>query len=197
MILAFKLLSISLVASLLLAGCGGKKEEPPVIQEPAKADQSDVDALKSESSKMKDQLNSLVSKTDSLKSENEALKQQTANLTAQAEELKAQSAAYLKQIQSSNSALESQIQSLKSKYESVKEKLPESIVEPIEAKLPELDLSMSNLKSIANSYSPETVEQLETLQKKYAKELEIAKTVTDEILKLMGKGSLQELIPKF
>lgn len=196
-----KALSISLIAALFSVGCSQKKEEPPVIQEAPKADQAEVDALKSESSEMKSQLNKLTSsfqkETDSLKSENEALKQQTAALQAQTEELKAQSASLLSQIKSSNTALEDQIASLKSKYESAKSKLPASIVEPIEAKLPELDLSMSKLKELANSYSPETMAQVEAFQVKYDKEIAAAKKITDEILALLGKGSLDQMMPKF
>ncbi|MBC2606448.1 hypothetical protein [Pelagicoccus albus] len=132
------------------------------------------------------------------KAEMEAkLEEEKAALKAEMEEkLAAETESLKKQFASNASALQSQYDSLKSKYDSIKDSLPEDVVSAVSAKLPELSSSIGNLQSLASKFSPSTLEQIEEFKTKYQSELTTAKSLADEILKLVGKGSVESLLPK-
>ncbi|MDQ8203541.1 hypothetical protein [Pelagicoccus sp. SDUM812003] len=191
---------LPLLAATLLFGCSNQEEEEAKTQAIADAaaqkavaesdakHEQDMAAMKAES---EGKLANLKSEMEDKLADEKAKMQEEmkAELAAQAEELKAQYAA-------SNRAIETQLESLTSKYESLKDKLPESAVTTFENKLPELQSSLGSLQSIVSNFNPSSLEQLKDLQTKYQKELAVAKQVADELLKLLGKSSLSELMPK-
>lgn len=214
-----KILSLTLASSLLLTACS-KKEEITEADVEAAASKAAQEAAAASDKKTDDKLAAMASdaesklaaskadaeaklasakadadaklaaaKADSEAKLNEAKAEMEAKLAAETKALK-------EQFQSSNAALKSQFESLKEKYESIKDKLPEDTVAQISAKLPELASSLGGLESIANKFSPGSLDQLKELQSKYETELGVAKKVADEILKLLGKGSLESMMPK-
>ncbi len=204
-----KILALALFSSAALVGCS-KKEEITEADVQAAADKAAQEAVAASEKKNDDKLAAAQAANDSklaqAKADSEAKLAQAkadsdAKLAEAKAEMKAQLAAETKslkeQFQSSNNALKTQYESLKEKYESIKDKLPEDTVAAISAKLPELASSLGSLESIANKFSPDSLEQLKELQTKYADELTVAKKVADEILKLLGKGSLESMLPKF
>lgn len=193
-----KILALTLAGSLALTGCS-KKEELTEADVQAAADKAAQEAVAASDKRNDDKLASAQAdanaKLASAKAEADA-KLEAAKAEMEAK-LAEQSKALKAQFESSNAALKTQFESLKDKYDSIKSKLPEATVEKISAKLPELASSLGNLEGIANKFSPSSLEQLKELQTKYESELAVAKKVADEVLKLLGKGSLESLIPKF
>lgn len=204
-----KIFALALAGSIALSGCS-KKEELTEADVQAAADKAAQQAVAASDKKTDDKLAAAqkdadaklasakadaaaklaAAQADSEAKLNEAKAEMEAKLATQTKALK-------EQFQSSNAALKSQFDSLKEKYESVKDKLPEATVQSISAKLPELASSLGNLESIANKFSPGSLDQLKELQTKYESELAVAKKLADEVLKLLGKGSLESMLPKF
>lgn len=197
-----KILSLTALSGLVLTGCS-KKEEITEADVQAAADKAATDAVAASEKKNDDKLAAMKAESEQkladakaemegkLADEKAALKKEMeAKLASQTQALKEQFAA-------SNSALKSQFNSLKEKYESVKSKLPEDTVKSVSAKLPELASSLGNLESITNKFNPSSLEQLNELKTKYESELAVAKKIADEVLKLLGKGSLESMLPKF
>ncbi len=193
-----KILALALLSSAALTGCS-KKEEITEADVQAAADKAAQEAVAASEQKNDSKLADAQAEAD--KKLAAAKAESDAKLAEAKTEMEAKLAAETKalkdQFESSNATLRSQYESLKEKYDSVKDKLPKDTAEKVSAKLPELASSLGNLESIANKFSPSSVEQFNEIKTKYADELEVAKNVADEILKLLGKGSLESMLPKF
>lgn len=197
-----KILTLTALSSLLFTACS-KKEEITEADVQAAADKAAQEAVAASEQKNDDKLAAMKAESDKkladAKAEMDAkLADEKAKLQAEMEaKLASETEALKKQFTASNEALRTQFESLKEKYESAKDKLPEDIVSQVSAKLPDLSSSLGSLESIANKFNPSSLEQLSELSAKYEKELAIAKNIADEILKLLGKGSLESMLPKF
>ncbi|EDY84122.1 hypothetical protein VDG1235_3752 [Verrucomicrobiia bacterium DG1235] len=210
-----KILSLALISSLVFSGCSKKEEAPQVTEADvqaaadAAAKEATDAAAASQAESEKKMEDKLASGLASIQKESDskladAKADMEAKMAAEKEKMKEEMAAKLaeetkalkNQFLASNASLKSQFDSLKEKYESVKDKLPDNVVETVSAKLPELASSLGNLESITSKFNPSSLEQLKELQTKYQSELALAKKVADEVLKLLGKGSLESMLPK-
>lgn len=197
-----KFLALALLSGAALSGCS-KKEEITEADVQAAADKAAQEAVAASEKKNDDKL--AAAQADAAAKLAAAKADSDKKLAAAQAEMKAEMEAKLaaetkvlkEQFASSNAALKSQFDSLKEKYNSIKDKLPEDTAAAVSAKLPELASSLGSLETIANKFSPSSVEQLNELKSKYETELAVAKKVADEILKLLGKGSLESMLPKF
>lgn len=193
-----KIFALALLSSAALTGCS-KKDELTEADVQAAADKAAQEAVAASDKKNDDKL--AAAKADAEAKIAAAKADSDAKLDAAKKEMEAKLASETKalkeQFQSSNAALKTQFDSLKEKYDSIKSKLPEDTVEKVSAKLPELASSLGSLETIADKFNPSSLEQLKELKTKYESELAIAKKVADEVLKLLGKGSLESMIPKF
>ena len=196
-----KTLSFTLFSSLLLTACSNK-EEITEADVQAAADKAAQEAVAASEKKNDDKLAAMQAESDKkiadAKAEMEGkLADEKAKLQKEMEaKLASETEALKKQFTSSNAALKKQFESLKEKYDSVKSKLPEDVVSQVSAKLPDLASSLGNLESITSKFNPSSLEQLKELQSKYSDELAVAKKLADEVLKLLGKGSLESMLPK-
>lgn len=195
-----KILALSIAAAALTA-CS-QKEEISEADVQAAADKAAKEAVAASEKQNEDKIAALQADSDKkiadAKAEMEGkLADEKAKLQQEMEaKLAQESEALKKQFTASNAALKSQFESLKEKYESAKDKLPEDIVSQVSAKLPELSSSLGNLEGLASKFNPTSLEQLSELKTKYEKELAVAKKIADEVLKLLGKGSLESMLPK-
>lgn len=208
-----KILTLALASSLVFAGCSKKDEiteaDVQAAADAAAQDAKDTAAANQAASdkKMEDKLASglasLKKESDSQLADAKAeMEAKLADEKAKMEEqmnakIEAESKALKEQFTASTAALKNQYESLKDKYNSVKDKLPEDTVQQISAKLPELASSIGSLESLTEKYSPGSLEQIKEFQTKYESELAVAKKVADEVLKMMGKGTLDSMMPKF
>ncbi|MBK1876751.1 hypothetical protein [Pelagicoccus mobilis] len=181
-----KILTFTALGSIALTGCS-KKEEITEADVQAAADKAAQEAVAASEKKNDDKMAAMKAESD--KKLADAKAEMEAKLAAETKLLK-------EQFTASNAALRKQYDSLKSKYDSVKSKLPEDIVSQVSSTLPDLANSLGNLESIANTFTPSTLEQLNELKTKYEKELAVAKGIADQILKMLGKGSLESMLPK-
>ncbi len=186
-----KLIAITALSSLVLAGCGKKEEAPPAAtQEDVQNAQAATE--KTMESKLASSLNQTTQAIDDAKAEVET--KMKAELDAKLAE---QKQALTAQFNASNEALKAQVASLTKTFEAAKPQLPAPVVSSFQEKLPTLKTSVNSLESLVSSFSPTTMEQIETFKTKYEKELTTAKNVAQELSKLLANTKVGDMIPKF
>ena len=191
-----KLITLAALSSLLLAGCGKKEEPaaPSVTQEDVKAAQTTAE--KNADSKLAAGLAD--AKKEAEKTIADAAAATEAKMKAELEtKLAEQKKALTAQFAASNQALREQVEALTKKFETAKPQLPEPLVSSFQSKLPSLETSVSSLEKLVSTFSPSTLEQVETFKKRYENELGIAKKVADELTKLLANTKYGDMIPKF
>ena len=63
-------------------------------------------------------------------------------------------------------------------------------------KLPELATNIDSVESLVSQFSPTTLDQIETFKTKYEKEIGLAKTVADELMKLLANTEVGNALKK-
>lgn len=218
----YPLISAALAAALL-SGCSNKAEEEAVAAEKAAEAEAQSEELKSSLSKgisdlgksadkLKSDLNSKISdqekavdsKLEEQKAEMEAkLEDQKAEMDAKLEDQKAelkaefakQTEALVAQYSKQTSGITDQFEGLKSKYQAAKAALPEDTVQTLDAKIPQIDLSLNGLTQLVNKFSPETMEQVDSFKQEYASEFETAQKLIAEGLAVLKEGGIK--MPSF
>ena len=169
------------------------KAEAQLKDEQAKAAASLEEEKAKATAKIAEEKATMAAKLEEEKAAAEAkIEEEKSNLTA---EFTKQKDALMAQYAKQSSALSSQFGGLKSSYQKLKSALPEDTVNSLEAKIPEIDLSLEGLKNLTNKYSPETMEQLNSFKDKYSSELATTQKLMNEGLALMKKSDIK--IPSF
>jgi len=208
-------LTIALAGLLALSACS-KKEEPAITESDVKAAaeaaaakataESDaktdakLEQLKAESENALDAKKAAMEKKlaeQKAKMEAERAREQAAMEEKMVAQLTAESESMRTQFSKQNEALKKQLDSITKKYNSLKAELPEDTKSMVNEMLPELETKLSGLDTLIATYSPVTIEELMSFQSEYKNEIDTAKNIADEILKILGQGSVEEVMSGF